>query len=253
LKKLAAACSKPGRVCASPKRHRHFIFEGGYACIRLRQAIHRAKAQERRAASRFRLIAAAVFRSTDAGANWTPLGTPARFNAFSVSGSGFNLIADGDPANNQVVYIAGLGDSQIFRNNGVNGTRTQIAGPGNASDDTTPHADSRDMSFIGNNTLVEADDGGIFYLTTPTPQHPLSPGGRGWRAAEHAEACEPGEGDRPLDNRFCANTPHPLPQGERAVSPATCQRSPTRACNVRNRMFPTLEPATPGDSSGPPA
>jgi hypothetical protein len=24
------ACSKPGRVCASPKRHRYFIFEGGY-------------------------------------------------------------------------------------------------------------------------------------------------------------------------------------------------------------------------------
>jgi hypothetical protein len=31
LKKLTAACSKPGRVCAFPKRHRHFIFEGDYA------------------------------------------------------------------------------------------------------------------------------------------------------------------------------------------------------------------------------
>jgi hypothetical protein len=31
LKKLTAICSKPGRVCAFPKRHRNFIFEGDYA------------------------------------------------------------------------------------------------------------------------------------------------------------------------------------------------------------------------------
>jgi putative transposase len=60
LKKLTAACSKPGRVCAFPKRHRHFIFEGDYACIRLRQAMHRANSARKAAASRFRLMAAAV-------------------------------------------------------------------------------------------------------------------------------------------------------------------------------------------------
>src|SRR5262249_25667098 len=118
-----------------------------------------------------------VFRSTDAGANWNPLGTPVGFNAFSVSGSGFNLIADANPANNQVVYIGGLGNSQLFRNDGVNGTWTQIAGAGFASGNTTPHADSRDMAFVGNNTLIEADDGGIYYLSTPTNANTT-----GWRS-----------------------------------------------------------------------
>lgn len=60
LKKLTAICSKPGRVCAFPKRHRNFIFEGDYACIRLRQAMHRANSARKAAASRFRLMAAAV-------------------------------------------------------------------------------------------------------------------------------------------------------------------------------------------------
>ena len=80
----------------------------------------------------------------------------------------------------------------------------------------------------------------------------LSPGGRGWRAAEHAEACEPGEGDRSLANRFCANTPSPSPKGSERFSRDLSAVANT-CMHVRNRMFPTLEPATPGNSSGLPA
>jgi len=120
-----------------------------------------------------------VFRSTDAGANWTALGAPGGFNAFSVGGSGFNLIADGNPANNQVVYVGGLGGGggNLFRNDGAANTWTQIAGAGFAAGGTRPHADSRDMAFIGNNTLVETDDGGIYYLSNPTNANTT-----GWRS-----------------------------------------------------------------------
>jgi precorrin-6B methylase 2 len=120
-----------------------------------------------------------VFRSADAGTNWNALGTPAGFNAFSVGGSGFNLIADGNAASNQVVYIGGLGGggSNLWRNDGVVNTWTRIAGTGFASNNTTPHADSRDMAFIGNDTLVETDDGGIYYLSTPTNANTT-----GWRS-----------------------------------------------------------------------
>ena len=60
LKKLTAVCSKPGRVCASPNGIAISFFEGDYACIRLRQAMQRANSARKAAASRFRLMAAAV-------------------------------------------------------------------------------------------------------------------------------------------------------------------------------------------------
>ena len=110
-----------------------------------------------------------VFRSTDAGANWAPLGVPNPFNAFSLSGSGFSLVADGDPANNQVVYISGLATTNdVARFNPATNAWVSIVGTGGALNNTTPHADSRDMAFIGNNVLVEGDDGGIFFLQNPT-------------------------------------------------------------------------------------
>ena len=106
-----------------------------------------------------------VFTSTDNGANWNPIGTPTGFNAWSLGGSGFNMIAD--PTNSQVVYIGGLGGgSNVFRYNPGGATWDLIVGAG-ASGGTRPHADSRDMAFIGSNVLLESDDGGIYVIKNP--------------------------------------------------------------------------------------
>ncbi len=109
-----------------------------------------------------------VLTSTDNGANWTTIGTPAGFNAWSIGGSGMNLIADPDPTHPGVVYIGGLGGANnVFRFDPAGPNWVLIVGAG-AQGGTAPHADSRDMAFIGNNILVETDDGGIFFIQTPT-------------------------------------------------------------------------------------
>ena len=43
----------------------------------------------------------------------------------------------------------------------------QINGAG-ALGGTTPHADPRDLVFLGNNTLLEVDDGGFYFIQNPT-------------------------------------------------------------------------------------
>jgi hypothetical protein len=109
-----------------------------------------------------------VLTSTDNGANWTTIGTPGGFNAWSLGGSGMNLIADPDATNHPgVVYIGGLGGANnVFRfDPGANWV--PIVGAG-AQGGTAPHADSRDMAFIGSNILVETDDGGIYFIQNPT-------------------------------------------------------------------------------------
>ena len=107
-----------------------------------------------------------VFRSTDAGANWTALGVPAVFNAFSVSGSGFAMIAD--PADDQVAYIGGLSDGDnVYRYDPGLAAWVLIVGAG-AQGPTQPHADPREYAFIGDDILVEVDDGGLYFLENPT-------------------------------------------------------------------------------------
>ena len=107
-----------------------------------------------------------VFRSTDNGANWNPLGAPNPFNAFSLAGSGFSLVAD--PGNNQTVYVSGLAttnDVARFRP----GTNDWVSIVGaSAQNGTQPHTDSRDLAFIGNNILLDACDGGLYFLQNPT-------------------------------------------------------------------------------------
>jgi hypothetical protein len=107
-----------------------------------------------------------VFTSTLAGNstaanNWTSLGTPAGFNAFALGGSGFSLVTD--PTNTAIFYISGL-QGQIFRFNPGPMTYTNIF---SAMGGTSPHADSRDVVFLGTNVLLESDDGGIFFLQNP--------------------------------------------------------------------------------------
>jgi hypothetical protein len=106
-----------------------------------------------------------VLTSIDNGTTWTTIGTPAPFNPWSLSGSGMNLIAD--PANAGSVYIGGLaGTGNLYRfDPGAPGAWVSIIP---AAAGTEPHADSRDMAFIGNDILVQSDDGGIYFLQNPT-------------------------------------------------------------------------------------
>ena len=108
-----------------------------------------------------------VFRSTDNGANWNPLGAPTPFNAFALAGSGFSLVAD--PGLNNVVYVSGLATTNdVARYRPGTNDWVSIVGTGNAQNNTQPHTDSRDLAFIGNNVLLDACDGGLYFMQNPT-------------------------------------------------------------------------------------
>lgn len=101
------------------------------------------------------------------GGNWAALPgpLPAGFNPGAAFAEKFQLIAD--PANAGVAYIDGQGGTGIFRYNPAGaGSWVQIDAGG--AQGTGPHADSRDLRFLGNNTLLESDDGGIYFLQNPT-------------------------------------------------------------------------------------
>ncbi len=100
--------------------------------------------------------------------NWAALaGALPAASGGAAFGEKNQLVAD--PVNPGVVYLAGQGASAIFRfDPGGGGNWVQINGPGNALGGTTPHADPRDLVFLGNNTLLEVDDGGFYFLQDPT-------------------------------------------------------------------------------------
>ncbi len=108
-----------------------------------------------------------VFRSPNNGTNWTALAAPpAAFIAGANYAVKFAIAAA--PATNNVVYISGQTDSDIYRYNPAGaGSWVQIAGAG-ALAGTAPHADSRDLVFLNNTTLIETDDGGIDFMANPT-------------------------------------------------------------------------------------
>jgi hypothetical protein len=109
-----------------------------------------------------------VFSSTDNGQNWTALAAPpAALSASTNFSEQFNIVAD--PANANVVYLSGQGGGNpIFRYNPAGaGSWVQIAGQGNAQGNTRPHADARDLEFLNNNTLLECDDGGFYFMQNP--------------------------------------------------------------------------------------
>ena len=112
-----------------------------------------------------------VYTSTNAGNQWTPLAAlPPSFNDGSGFAEKFNLVAD--PTTAGVVYVDGesgstQGSPGVLRYSPAgSGTWVEIDGPGTANN-TAPHPDSRDLEFLGNNVLLESDDGGIYVLQTP--------------------------------------------------------------------------------------
>jgi hypothetical protein len=103
-----------------------------------------------------------VFRSVDDGGTWTPLGIPTRGLRTAPENDGLNIVAD--PVADNIVYISGT-QLNIFRFDPNNQNWVNI---GVGKDDTQPHADSRDMVFLNATTLLESDDGGIYFLQNPT-------------------------------------------------------------------------------------
>ncbi|HVX63658.1 MAG TPA: hypothetical protein VHC19_23755, partial [Pirellulales bacterium] len=108
-----------------------------------------------------------VYRSTDASANWTSLGAPAGLTAGDVGQHAFSML--GDPVDNQAVYIAGLGtvgpDGATFRYDPSLSQWVNLTGAGAMN--TQPHPDVRDLAFLGATVLVEACDGGLYFLSNP--------------------------------------------------------------------------------------
>jgi hypothetical protein len=126
-----------------------------------------------------------VFRSTDQGADWTSLATPAIDIYQGSGGDIFGAIA-ADPHNPNVVYISGDGD---FTQPGVVEAATVMRGdasqlPNNiwtnvysdGANNTSPHPDSRAMLFDNSGNLLYASDGGVYRLNQPN-----DPAARQWR------------------------------------------------------------------------
>jgi len=107
-----------------------------------------------------------VFSTTNSGGNWTALAgaLPAGFNAGSNFAEKLQLFVD--PDNSGFVYMAGQGGSpggDVYRYSG--GVWTSLFGAG--ANGTTPHVDSHDLRFLGNDSLLYASDGGLYLLNNP--------------------------------------------------------------------------------------
>jgi hypothetical protein len=115
--------------------------------------------------------APAVFTSNDGGANWNPLAAlPAAFTSTNngLYGSFASDQITVDPTNAQVIYICkGYGGSPfMYRYDPVGAAWVQIES-GGAAGGTRPHVDHRDLDFVGNDILINANDGGIYFIRDP--------------------------------------------------------------------------------------
>lgn len=115
--------------------------------------------------------ALAVFTSNNGGANWTPLAAlPAAFT------SGFNGLYSQaatdqitvDPTNSQIVYVAkGYGGTPFLYRYNPSGGGSWVEIEDAGANGTRPHADQRDLQFIGTNVLLASNDGGSYFLRSP--------------------------------------------------------------------------------------
>lgn len=150
-------------------------------------------------------VLADVFRSGDGGNTWTSLGVPLT-NDGAPTGvhpgrqGSIHLGIVADPGDANIVYVSGdrqpllnelLGGpyafpnsigaedytGRIFRGNAtlpaasrwvhITHTATADAPAGGTASHTSPHADSREMTFNARGELIETDDGGIYKRTNP--------------------------------------------------------------------------------------
>jgi hypothetical protein len=113
-----------------------------------------------------------VFRSIDLGVSWTAMDVP----PVHPGGQGFpNTSLVGHPTNPNLVFVAGDRITvSPFTGNVRRGDATLAAGTqftaimDAGGNNTTPHADSRDMAIDANGNLLQSDDGGIYRRLTPT-------------------------------------------------------------------------------------
>lgn len=140
-----------------------------------------------------------LWRSADQGANWTQLDTPVtneggtligiqpREKPGGQGGVHFSIVAD--PANANVVYVGGdrqptvppgntfpnsIGaqdfSGRLFRCDATLAAGAQCTAltHNGTSNNSAPHADSREMRFDANGDLIETDDGGVYRQTDPS-------------------------------------------------------------------------------------
>lgn len=148
---------------------------------------------------------AGLFRSGDGGATWTSMGVPLTNEGAMVGihpgGQGYvHLSIAADPTDPNIVYVGG--DRQPFFNEGTSlpgsfpnslgaenytgrlfrGDASKPSGSqwahithsptaampdGGTASNSSPHADSRQMTFDAAGNLLETDDGGIYRRTSP--------------------------------------------------------------------------------------
>ncbi len=117
-----------------------------------------------------------LFRSANAGGNWTALDTPTVFNG--QQGAVHGAIA-ADPTNPNLVYAAGdriqngpftVAVVRIDATQPAGSQETTITGAG--AQNTAPHADSRRLVFTADGNLLLGCDGGIYRRANPTGNAP---------------------------------------------------------------------------------
>jgi hypothetical protein len=116
-----------------------------------------------------------VFTSTDGGSNWTKLADlPSTFypgdDALYSFANKIQIVAD--PINQGVVYVITEGGAGVYRYDPAGKAWVEIDGPG--AQGSYPHADSRDLEFLGTTTLLNTNDGGINFVNNPMGNNPTN-------------------------------------------------------------------------------
>jgi hypothetical protein len=121
-----------------------------------------------------------VYRTTisSAGAvnGWAAIGAgtgPGSLPA-KISTQFFHFSLAADPVDANIVYLGGLGSSTSPYQNVYIGDASANGGKGSWSplwsSNSHPHSDSRSITFLSKNVLLESDDGGVFALGYPRQQ-----------------------------------------------------------------------------------
>jgi hypothetical protein len=106
-----------------------------------------------------------LYHTADGGLHWGELATaPDSLNAELFYSQMFSLVAD--PKLPGVVYASGQGLDNVYRFD--SGRWSLIVGKA-AVGQTFPHSDSRDLAFLDDSTLMNANDGGVYMLRNPNP------------------------------------------------------------------------------------
>lgn len=104
-----------------------------------------------------------IFRSTDGGANWTTLTAPTALNNGGASQTWYNLTGAVDPNNADVLIVGGL---NLAKSSNAGDNWTTITSSG------TVHVDHHALVYNGSSSLINGNDGGIYYTTNANAATP---------------------------------------------------------------------------------